>query len=154
MARVHRIGQTKPVHVYRLVTQGTVEERIQQRANSKLYLDQVGQRAGCLPGSGAQSACPAHCWHEGGAAHSTKGSCLVQGATQPLASHPCPRPRPSQMVNRGSTATAQELEGLSRGELLSMLSFGADRIFAKDTDAGACGCDKQPQRAARSSLAS
>jgi len=100
MARVHRIGQTKPVHVYRLVTQvgdgwmggcgwmggwvvgsvvgevwpgpcvfgfdacchqrtwsthppirpsihpsvhqqGTVEERIQQRATSKLYLDQV-----------------------------------------------------------------------------------------------------------------
>ncbi|KAI8470648.1 MAG: P-loop containing nucleoside triphosphate hydrolase protein [Monoraphidium minutum] len=80
MARVHRIGQTKPVHIYRLVTQGTVEERIQQRATSKLYLD--------------------------------------------------------QMVNRGSTATAQELEGLTKGELLGMLSFGADRIFANDSDQG------------------
>ena len=28
MARVHRIGQKKPVHVYRMVTRGTVEERI------------------------------------------------------------------------------------------------------------------------------
>jgi hypothetical protein len=26
MARVHRIGQTKPVHVYRLCTEGTIEE--------------------------------------------------------------------------------------------------------------------------------
>ena len=39
--RAHRIGQTKPVHVYRLVTQGTVEERIVQRAQKKLFLDQV-----------------------------------------------------------------------------------------------------------------
>ena len=28
MARVHRIGQTKTVHVYRLVSSGTVEERV------------------------------------------------------------------------------------------------------------------------------
>ena len=28
MARVHRIGQTKVVHLYRLVSRGTVEERI------------------------------------------------------------------------------------------------------------------------------
>lgn len=39
--RAHRIGQTKPVHVYRLVTQGTVEERIVQRAQKKLFMDQV-----------------------------------------------------------------------------------------------------------------
>ena len=41
MARVHRIGQTKVVHVYRLVAQGTVEERIVARAEKKLYLDEV-----------------------------------------------------------------------------------------------------------------
>ncbi|CAE8636631.1 unnamed protein product [Polarella glacialis] len=39
MARVHRIGQTKPVWVYRLVSLGTVEERILQRAETKLLLD-------------------------------------------------------------------------------------------------------------------
>jgi SWI/SNF-related matrix-associated actin-dependent regulator of chromatin subfamily A member 5 len=44
MARVHRIGQTKVVHVYRLVTAGTVEERIVQRAEKKLFLDQVVNR--------------------------------------------------------------------------------------------------------------
>eukprot|EP00300_Choanocystis_sp_HF-7_P005363 c14042_g1_i1.p1 GENE.c14042_g1_i1~~c14042_g1_i1.p1 ORF type:complete len:836 (+),score=201.14 c14042_g1_i1:65-2509(+) len=72
-ARVHRIGQTKPVHVYRLVSGGTAEERIIQRAQKKLYLD--------------------------------------------------------QMVNRGSTANADALEGFSKTDLLSMLRFGAETIF-------------------------
>ena len=34
MARVHRIGQTKTVHVYRLITDGTVEQRIVERAEN------------------------------------------------------------------------------------------------------------------------
>lgn len=46
MARVHRIGQTKIVHIYRFVTSGTVEERIVQRAQKKLYLDSLVNR-GC-----------------------------------------------------------------------------------------------------------
>ncbi|KAK9807695.1 hypothetical protein WJX72_006345 [[Myrmecia] bisecta] len=73
MARVHRIGQTRPCHVYRFCTAGTVEERVQQRAEKKLYLD--------------------------------------------------------QMVNRGAVAAVEDMESLSKGELLSMLRFGADRIF-------------------------
>lgn len=44
MARVHRIGQTKPVHVYRLITSSSVEERMLQRADAKLYLDQMVNR--------------------------------------------------------------------------------------------------------------
>ena len=44
MARVHRIGQTRPVHAYRLCTSGTVEERVLQRAEKKLYLDQMVNR--------------------------------------------------------------------------------------------------------------
>jgi len=44
MARVHRIGQTKTVHVYRLITRGTVEERMIQRAEKKLYLDSMVNR--------------------------------------------------------------------------------------------------------------
>lgn len=44
MARVHRIGQSKPVHVYRLCCHGTIEERLQQRAEKKLYLDLMVRR--------------------------------------------------------------------------------------------------------------
>ena len=35
MDRAHRLGQTKQVTVYRLITKGTVEERILQRAKEK-----------------------------------------------------------------------------------------------------------------------
>ncbi|XP_022985070.1 ATP-dependent DNA helicase DDM1 [Cucurbita maxima] len=41
MDRCHRIGQTKPVHVYRLATAQSVEGRILNRAFSKLKLEHV-----------------------------------------------------------------------------------------------------------------
>ena len=37
-ARAHRIGQTQPVTVYKLITQGTVEEQMMGRIQKKLYL--------------------------------------------------------------------------------------------------------------------
>ena len=74
MARVHRIGQvlmntpiyvlvylyhitiiflniqTKLVHVYRLVTMGSIEERIVQRAQKKLFLDGMVNRGSTAQG--------------------------------------------------------------------------------------------------------
>ena len=37
--RAHRIGQKKPVQVFRFLTEGTVEEKIIERADRKLFLD-------------------------------------------------------------------------------------------------------------------
>lgn len=34
-----RLGQKKPVQVFRLITEGTVEEKIIERADRKLFLD-------------------------------------------------------------------------------------------------------------------
>lgn len=39
MARAHRIGQTRPVSVYRLVSKATVEEEVLERARNKLMLE-------------------------------------------------------------------------------------------------------------------
>ena len=50
MARVHRIGQKKVVHVYRLLSAGTVEERVVERQEKKLYLDQMVNRGGSAQG--------------------------------------------------------------------------------------------------------
>mmetsp|Transcript_15446 Transcript_15446/g.43214 ORF Transcript_15446/g.43214 Transcript_15446/m.43214 type:complete len:946 (+) Transcript_15446:412-3249(+) len=44
MARVHRIGQTRPVHIYRLFSANTVEERVLLRADKKLFLDKMVNR--------------------------------------------------------------------------------------------------------------
>jgi len=41
MDRAHRIGQTKQVFVFRLITEGSVEERMLERAAQKLRLDQL-----------------------------------------------------------------------------------------------------------------
>uniref|UniRef100_S4RGA5 Helicase, lymphoid specific n=1 Tax=Petromyzon marinus TaxID=7757 RepID=S4RGA5_PETMA len=40
-ARAHRIGQKKQVNIYRLVTRGTVEEDIIERAKKKMVLDHL-----------------------------------------------------------------------------------------------------------------
>ena len=41
MDRVHRIGQTKPVHVYRLATAKSVEGKMLKKAASKLALEKI-----------------------------------------------------------------------------------------------------------------
>lgn len=41
MDRAHRIGQKKQVHVFRLVTENTVDEKIVERAEVKLHLDKM-----------------------------------------------------------------------------------------------------------------
>merc|ERR1719387_211593 len=48
MDRCHRIGQTKPVLVFRLITAGSVEERMLRRAESKLMLERVVIRNGAF----------------------------------------------------------------------------------------------------------
>ena len=48
MDRAHRIGQTRPVMVYRMVTDTTVEEKIIERAQKKLYLDALVIQQGRL----------------------------------------------------------------------------------------------------------
>lgn len=46
--RAHRIGQKKQVNVYRFVTEGTIEEKIVERAEMKLQLDALVIQQGRL----------------------------------------------------------------------------------------------------------
>ena len=41
MDRVHRLGQTKQVTVYRMITRGSIEEKILQRAKQKHEIQKV-----------------------------------------------------------------------------------------------------------------
>ena len=53
MDRAHRLGQLKQVTVYRLITRGTIEERIQQRARQKDEIHKVVIAGGSFEGAGA-----------------------------------------------------------------------------------------------------
>eukprot|EP00977_Amphora_coffeiformis_P001840 scaffold353_cov185-Amphora_coffeaeformis.AAC.68 len=44
IGRTHRLGQKNTVHIYRLATSGTIEERMLERAEKKLYLDRMVTR--------------------------------------------------------------------------------------------------------------
>lgn len=46
MARAHRIGQKRPVNVYRLVAKQTIEEEVVKRARNKLFLEYLTIQAG------------------------------------------------------------------------------------------------------------
>nr|AAP92713.1 Swi2/Snf2-related protein DDM1 [Arabidopsis arenosa] len=58
MDRCHRIGQTKPVHVYRLSTAQSVETRVLKRAYSKLKLEHVVIGKGQFHQERAKSSTP------------------------------------------------------------------------------------------------
>ncbi|KAL7066931.1 SNF2 family N-terminal domain-containing protein [Cryptosporidium serpentis] len=53
MDRAHRIGQKKPVYIYRLCHENTIEEKILERANLKLQLESAIIQQGKLKGGGS-----------------------------------------------------------------------------------------------------
>jgi len=44
--RCHRIGQTREVHIYRLVTEHTIEENILRKSDQKRALDHLAIQSG------------------------------------------------------------------------------------------------------------
>ncbi|CAH6719070.1 ISWI chromatin-remodeling complex ATPase Isw2p [[Candida] jaroonii] len=55
MDRAHRIGQTKQVKVFRLITENAIEEKVLERAAQKLRLDQLVIQQGTKSNIGNQS---------------------------------------------------------------------------------------------------
>ncbi|KAH7335916.1 SNF2 family N-terminal domain-containing protein [Rhizoctonia solani] len=58
MARIHRDGQKRPVFIYRLITTGTIDEKIYQRQVTKLGLSNslISESSGKEAGSSAKSS--------------------------------------------------------------------------------------------------
>ena len=54
--RCHRIGQTREVHIYRLVSEKTIEENILIKSDQKRHLDHLA--IGCAGEEGSLPGCP------------------------------------------------------------------------------------------------
>jgi SWI/SNF-related matrix-associated actin-dependent regulator of chromatin subfamily A member 5 len=111
MDRAHRIGQTKQVRVFRFVTEGTVEEKIVERADKKLFLDaaviQQVRHWYCIMSSAFPShQTPTFIW-----------SSLIK-------TH-----RDSYWFLCSQGALADKNASLSKDELLHMVKFGADEVL-------------------------
>ena len=106
MARVHRIGQTKTVHVYRLVSSGTVEERVSSVSSILV--------------------CAIHPCFLAQLNHILFRSChkMLERAEKKLL---------LEMVNKESKDAKFDQDdmarGLSAGELLEDIKFGCQAIF-------------------------
>lgn len=108
MARVHRIGQTKTVHVYRLIAAGTVEERIVERAEKK-----VSTLSSCLLHEMFFCCCSLCSF----------SSLLLRQLYL------------DQMVNRGASSAAMDADdGLTTSDLLASLTFGSNAVFKSSND--------------------
>jgi SWI/SNF-related matrix-associated actin-dependent regulator of chromatin subfamily A member 5 len=106
MERAHRIGQIKPVRVYRLICRGSVEERMIARAEKKLFLNaMVGE---IDPDQQLSEHHKDGGGGEGGSSNSNDADSDVMEA-----------------LGIGGTA-------MSKGELASLIRFGANAIFESE----------------------
>jgi hypothetical protein len=113
MERAHRIGQVKPVRVYRLVCSGSVEERMVSRAEKKLFLNAMVAETDAEEVDGKEID------HE---EEEDENQALgIGGAT------------------------------MSKGELASLIRFGANAVFesAGNTQISDCDLDKLLERQGR-----
>ncbi|KAG5175317.1 P-loop containing nucleoside triphosphate hydrolase protein [Tribonema minus] len=105
MERAHRIGQTKPVRVYRMVCRGSVEERMVSRAEKKLYLNAMVAESQADDDDGE-----------------TATGETTTGETADAAD------------GGGGGSGAAGPGGMSKSELANLIRFGANAIFEAETE--------------------
>jgi hypothetical protein len=132
MDRAHRIGQKKQVVVYRMLHEGTIEEKVVERALNKLCLDTLLIREGLTSdlrqlGANDNSSAP----------------------TTPFTSAPKP-PRPVKGRPRGAP---KSVGGLGKEELLEMIRFGADAVVRNASPSAVSPQHPPPQARTRTQQA-
>jgi hypothetical protein len=125
--RCHRIGQTKPVLVYRLCQAGTVEEKMLERAANKRKLEHMVVSNGkCVapppPGRPAAESL-----------RSRRTLAVPRRKRAPAADSRAPL----RFVQAGATTKASSIKALSQADLMELLQDNyADGKVTTDTDKG------------------
>nr|XP_040020634.1 DNA repair and recombination protein RAD54B [Gasterosteus aculeatus aculeatus] len=131
MARVWRDGQKKPVHIYRLLTAGTIEERIFQRQVSKQGLSgtvvDLGKRAEHTSFSTSELRDLFSLTDTLSLTHDLLNcSCVMDGSAQPVLEEEQPvSDRPCQLGRQGDRGGAPQ-KHLSMSELMQWRHFSGD----------------------------
>jgi SWI/SNF-related matrix-associated actin-dependent regulator of chromatin subfamily A member 5 len=124
MARVHRIGQTKPVHIYRLVASNSVEEMIVHRAQKKLFLDSMVNR-----GSSAKGRALDVNAEDGG---SDEEDADIQLSKRARASA---SDEDEELQNIASLGEKEDVEGAANpSKIFEVLKFGWQSVFVSKAD--------------------
>lgn len=103
--RAHRIGQTRTVRVFRFITEGSIEERVAQRAEKKLYLDAVVNT------------------HFKEGSFSPNAEKIIEKSKKTVDRNE------SKKGNKNEKKSEKE-QKIGKKKLLSMLTFGAERVFS------------------------
>jgi hypothetical protein len=115
-ARAHRIGQTKPVSVYRMVSVDTVEEQILAKAKEKLVLGHlVIEKEKPEPGSAPSEK--------------TELQAIHDASSRPMLTR-----RASGRLGRASSQAAAGGGGPRKEEVQRIVRFGAAALFARAKD--------------------
>ncbi|XP_054477291.1 DNA repair and recombination protein RAD54B [Anoplopoma fimbria] len=137
MARVWRDGQKKTVHIYRLLTAGTIEERIFQRQVSKQGLSgtvvDLGKRAEHTNFSSSELRDLFSLTDTLSLTHDLLNcSCSMDGSVQPvLEEEEQVSERPCQLGRQGDRGVAQQ-KHLSMSELMQWRHFSGDTYTFSD----------------------
>ncbi len=124
--RVHRIGQTKPVKIYRLVTRGTYEMEMLHRASMKLGLDKAVLGSVEAKATTTTSASIAS-WEKSSGTDAS--SSLSDTALSTFLAAP-----DAGKKRKGPDDSAEPEGHLSREEMERMLKQGAYNVFADDAE--------------------
>eukprot|EP01083_Nonionella_stella_P133653 406355_1 len=140
--RAHRIGQTRPVHVYRLVTEGTVEERIVLRAEKKLYLDAVVTTAASTEDPTFEDPVKSEMEEKKKKIEEEKKKKKLEDEKKKKDAEEEKTMSEEEKKKKESDAAKEkkkeekaekdmqdEMTSVSKKEMLSMLTFGAERVF-------------------------
>jgi E1A-binding protein p400 len=133
--RAHRIGQTREVHIYRLVSRATIEENILLKANQKRDLNRLSIEEGNLNATGLVADREVAVMAESAAA----AAAAVSAAAAPVEAQSAASADAQEVTRLGGDSDGFSI--FKKGSLKALLGDAAVAVEAAKRERGAAGDD-------------